>query len=107
MPRITYLHTDGSRSELDVPAGQSIMKAAVANNVNGIIGDCGGSLACATCHVYIEQVHRGAFPPPSEEELEMLGETASECRENSRLSCQLTLSDDIEQVLVRLPKEQW
>jgi ferredoxin, 2Fe-2S len=107
MPKITYVQHDGSRSELDVPAGQSIMKAAIANDVDGIIADCGGSLSCATCHVYVAQVAPGAFPPPAEEEQEMLEDTASERRDNSRLSCQLTLTDDMDEVVIELPEDQW
>lgn len=106
MPKITYIGHDGSRTELDVPAGQSLMKAAVANDVEGIVGNCGGSLSCATCHVYVKQVRPGAFPALSEGEDELLEETASERRDNSRLSCQLVATDDIEQVVVEMPEEQ-
>jgi 2Fe-2S ferredoxin len=107
MPRVTYIQHDGERSDVDVSAGTSIMKAAIANDVDGIIGDCGGSLACATCHVYVEQVSPGQFPAAADEEDEMLEETACERLPNSRLSCQLTLTDDIDQAVVRLPEEQW
>lgn len=106
MPKITYVEHDGSRTELDVPAGQSLMKAAVANDVEGIVGNCGGSLSCATCHVYVKQVGPGSFPALSEGEDELLEETASERRDNSRLSCQLVATDDIEEVVVEMPEEQ-
>jgi ferredoxin, 2Fe-2S len=106
MPKVTYIHTDGSTTEVLATAGTSVMKAAVANDVKGIIGDCGGSLACATCHVYVEPDSAGAFSPVSEEEDEMLDEVVAERRDESRLSCQLTLTDGAD-VTVAVPQEQW
>jgi 2Fe-2S ferredoxin len=107
MPKVTYIQPDGAALTVEVPAGTSVMKSAIANDVAGIIADCGGAMACATCHVYVEHTSRGSFRPPSEEEDEMLDEVACDRLESSRLSCQLELSDAIDAVTVRIPSEQW
>jgi len=107
MPKVTYIQPDGAALTVEVPAGTSVMKSAIANDVAGVIADCGGAMACATCHVYVERINHGSFRPPSEEEDEMLEEVTCDRLETSRLSCQLELTDEIEAVTVRIPPEQW
>jgi 2Fe-2S ferredoxin len=91
---------------LEAKAGESLMQAAVAANVRGIEADCGGLLTCATCHVYVREPFASRLPPPSDDELGMLQFTASERRANSRLSCQLELSEALDGLTVDLPESQ-
>ncbi|OYO00853.1 2Fe-2S iron-sulfur cluster-binding protein [Enemella evansiae] len=104
MPHISYTHSDGSVDEVDVETGVSVMRAALANGVDGIVGECGGQAMCATCHVYVAD--QTGLPEISEDEEEMLEETASERTEESRLGCQLTAGADFETLAVRIPEEQ-
>jgi 2Fe-2S ferredoxin len=106
MPTIRYVQPDGSVREVDAAAGTSVMKAAVVNNVPGIVAECGGSCMCATCHVYVDGEYTSAFPPVSEDEEDMLDCTAAERRETSRLSCQLTVTDATSVLTVHVPAAQ-
>ena len=106
MPTIVYVQPDGSRREVEASAGASVMRTAVLNDVPGIVAECGGSLMCATCHVYVEPGDLDRFPPRSEEEDEMLEVTEAERRETSRLSCQLTVEDGLDGVTVHVPEAQ-
>lgn len=105
MATITYRHPDGTTTVLDVPSGSNVMRGALANGVDGIEGECGGDGICATCHVYIEQCPI-AFPPVDENEDELLDCTASPRRDNSRLSCQLPITDELSTLVVLLPEKQ-
>jgi 2Fe-2S ferredoxin len=102
VPKITFLLAEGACQTIDAPAGASLMRAAVTQGIDGIDGECGGSLACGTCHVYVEQ-GLNDFPPPASAEEEMLGAIMGERRPNSRLSCQLTLKAEHDCVVVRVP----
>jgi 2Fe-2S ferredoxin len=106
MPTIHFVHPDGSSKTLDLPAGTSLMQAIVSNNVGGVVAECGGSAMCATCHVYVEESQLGRLPPIDFVEDEMLGSTASERRPNSRLSCQIELTDELDGLIVHLPERQ-
>lgn len=106
MPKVTYIQHDGYRVTLDVPAGTSLMRGAVSNDVDGIVGECGGQMMCATCHVYVEPEFLGRLPAVSEDEDAMLDTTACERKPNSRLSCQITASGAIDGIVVRTPEEQ-
>jgi 2Fe-2S ferredoxin len=106
MPKITYVHPDGAREELDVPVGTSVMRAAVMNGIDGIVAECGGEMMCATCHVYVAEDQLARTPKMSEEEAAMLEFTASERRPNSRLSCQLTVTPELDGLVVYLPETQ-
>lgn len=103
---ITYIQPDGRESTVEVPAGVSVMRGAISNDVSGIVAECGGSCACATCHVYVQDGDIESFPEPSEDEDEMLDVTASPRLPNSRLSCQLKCSRDDVQLRVLVPPEQ-
>jgi 2Fe-2S ferredoxin len=105
MPRVTFVQPDGERRVVEVPVGVSVMKAAVNNAVTGIVAECGGSCMCATCHVYVA-TPAAPLPPLSADEDEMLDVTAAERRPTSRLSCQLVLSDDLEELVVDVPEAQ-
>ena len=102
---VHFISSDGIETVVDATAGESIMQTALANGVPGIIGECGGTLTCATCHVFVDDVSPGRLAPMEEMEDEMLDGAMTERRDNSRLSCQLRLKDS--QVLwVTTPPEQ-
>ena len=106
MPTIVYVQPDGSRSEVLASAGTSVMKNAVLNDVPGIVAECGGSLMCATCHVYIDPADVDRVPALTDEEDEMLEVTEAERRDTSRLSCQLTVEDTLDGFTVHVPEAQ-
>jgi 2Fe-2S ferredoxin len=106
MPLITYIHTDGTREAIDVPLGTSIMRGAILNSIDGIVAECGGEMMCATCHVYVEPAQLPLTPAQSDDEKAMLEFTASERRPNSRLSCQLVVSPEMDGLVVYLPETQ-
>ncbi len=105
MPKVVFIAHDGKRREVDAPVGTSLMRAAVDNDVVGIDGDCGGQCACATCHVFVEAQWLDQLPAPSVMESEMLG-FAAEARENSRLACQLSLTEALDGLTVHMPEAQ-
>ena len=105
MPKLT-LRRDGFDTVLDVPAGTSVMQAATSNGVPGIVAVCGGEMACATCHVYLEDGPLDALPAISDDENEMLDYVAAPREETSRLSCQLPMSAATDGLIVRIPPRQ-
>jgi 2Fe-2S ferredoxin len=108
MPQVTYVQHAGGSSTVDVPDGESVMHGAVYNGVDGIVGECGGGLACATCHVYIDQAWTAKVGgPASEDETDMLESTACEVRPSSRLSCQVFVSAELDGLVVHLPEAQY
>jgi ferredoxin, 2Fe-2S len=92
---------------LECKTGQSLMQAAVAANVKGIEGECGGMMTCGTCHVYVHEPWASQLPAPGADEEGMLGFTASPRRANSRLSCQIHLTDALNELTVDLPASQY
>ena len=106
MPRVTYISQDQKQTTLDIEIGTSVMQAAVLHGVDGIVAECGGSCMCATCHVYVEDGQRAVVPPMEPDEDAMLEGTASERRPNSRLSCQLVVTPEMEGLVVYLPETQ-
>jgi 2Fe-2S ferredoxin len=104
MPRVTFVQPDGERRVVEVPVGVSVMKAAVNNGVSGIVAECGGSCMCATCHVYVAAA--APLLPLTADEDEMLDVTAAERRATSRLSCQLVLTDEVDELVVDVPEAQ-
>jgi ferredoxin, 2Fe-2S len=103
MPTVVYIDPDGGATRVEAEAGTSVMMAAVANDIDGIVAECGGSLMCATCHVYVDEAFADRLTPRSADEDEMLEAAASERRPTSRLSCQIELSDELDGLVVRLP----
>jgi 2Fe-2S ferredoxin len=106
MPKVIYLHPDGASTELDVAPGTTLMLAATGNDVSGIVGDCGGAMSCATCHVVVDDAFAALLPPPGETESQMLDYTAMPREPNSRLSCQIVMSDALDGIRVRVADPQ-
>ncbi|MCD1144623.1 (2Fe-2S)-binding protein [Kocuria sp. LUK] len=94
MPTVTFTDAQGEQRTVEAAAGDSVMETAVRNGVPGIVAECGGSLSCATCHVFVAEEDLGELPEMEEMEDEMLYGTSEERQENSRLSCQLRLAED-------------
>ena len=105
MPKITYIEHNGKSHTIEVSNGLSVMEGAVQNNIPGIDADCGGSMACATCHVYVKEEWFNKLPKKEDGEEDML-DMAFEPKKNSRLSCQLMVTDQFEGLVVNLPKKQ-
>ena len=105
MAQITYVEHNCKSLTIDVKNGLTVMEGAVQNNVPGIDADCGGSMACATCHVYVKDDWFNKLPSKQEGEDDMLDQ-AYEPKKNSRLSCQLIVSDELEGLIVNLPEKQ-
>ncbi|HEX3602961.1 MAG TPA: 2Fe-2S iron-sulfur cluster-binding protein [Steroidobacteraceae bacterium] len=105
MPRITFIEPDGFRHEIDAPVGVTLMEAARQHGVQGILALCGGACACATCHVYVEKEWLPKLAACEEMEEGML-ESAWQPRDNSRLSCQIHVSADLDGLVVRVPQRQ-
>ena len=106
MPKVTYIGADGAATTLDVQAGTSVMKAAVLNGVSGIVGECGGNLMCATCHVYVAAEWEDRLTEKDEIEEEMLEEAGAPVKDCSRLSCQVIMQPDLDGLAVHLPESQ-
>ena len=105
MAKITYFDHTGKSKTLDVKNGLTVMEGAVQNNIPGIDADCGGGMACATCHVYVKEEWFNKLPKHEEGEQDML-DVAYEPKKNSRLSCQITVSDEIDGLVVTTPEKQ-
>lgn len=103
MPKVTWISASGDVFEADVPEGHNLMEAAVAHDVPGIIGECGGCLSCATCHVYVDETWLERVGPVGEVENEMLSITEAGRTEASRLSCQIVMSEQLDGLVVRVP----
>ena len=105
MTKITYIEFNGTEHPVDVMPGLSVMQGALANNVRGIIGDCGGSCSCATCHVYVDPAWVNRVGEKNEGEAALLEEVV-DSKPNSRLSCQITVTEDMDGLVVRMPARQ-
>ena len=105
MPKITYRDSQGNSKTIEVEKGLSVMEGAIQNNIPGIDADCGGSMACATCHVYVKEEWFNKLPKKEDGEEDML-DMAFEPKKNSRLSCQLMVTDQLEGLVVNLPEKQ-
>ena len=105
MPKIKYIEFNGKLHEINVQKGLTVMEGAVQNNIPGIDADCGGGMACATCHVYVKDNWFNKLLPKSEGEDDMLDQ-AFEPKPNSRLSCQIEVTEELEGLEVNLPEKQ-
>ena len=107
MATIIYIEHGGREHRVEVPPGRSVMRGAVDNNIPGIDADCGGECACATCHVYVDEgwLATTGTPVPGSQEASMLS-FAALARPNSRLSCQIAVSEALDGLIVRLPEGQ-
>ena len=105
MAKITYIESNNKSHTVDVPTGLSVMEGANRSNIPGIDADCGGSMACATCHIYVKEKWFDKLPKKEEGEEDML-DMAYSPNEFSRLSCQVIVSDELEGLVVSLPEKQ-
>jgi ferredoxin, 2Fe-2S len=106
MAKISFHHSDGNVDVLDVDPGTSIMRAAVTNGVDGIIGECGGQAMCATCHVYVRPEFADRLPQIGDDEEEMLECTTAERTAHSRLGCQVSVDAGLDGIVVDVPADQ-
>lgn len=104
---VHLIAADGVRHTIDAPVGKSLMRAATDAGIEGILADCGGCLTCATCHVIVDPSWSERLRPPADEELEMLEMTASPRQASSRLSCQISLHQGLDGLVVQLPDTQY
>ena len=105
MPKINYIEHNGKSHTIEVANGLTIMEGAVQNNIPGIDADCGGSCACATCHIYINEEWFSKLPKSEEAEQDML-DVAYEPKKYSRLGCQITVTDELDGIVVKMPLKQ-
>jgi 2Fe-2S ferredoxin len=105
MPKIIYIEFSGKEHHIEMPVGYSIMEGAVKNSIPGIDADCGGSCACATCHVYVDEKFINKIPKAKESEQDMIDFVVNP-KNNSRLSCQLMITDEFDGIVVRMPEKQ-
>jgi 2Fe-2S ferredoxin len=105
MPKITYIESNGTEHAVDAETGSTVMESAIKNAVPGIEAECGGACACATCHVYVDEAWREKTGGPSPMEEDML-DFGFDVRENSRLSCQIKVTEELDGLVVRVPERQ-
>ena len=105
MPKITYIENNGKSHTVEVDKGLTVMEGALQNNIPGIDADCGGAMACATCHVYVKDEWFNKIPKAEDAEVDMI-DMAYEPKKNSRLSCQIIVSDELEGLEVTTPEKQ-
>ncbi len=105
MPHVVFIDHTGAKFEVEAPLNKSLMQVALENGVPGILGDCGGSCSCATCHGYVDERWADKLPPRSETEVFML-EEVPEPRPTSRLGCQIRVTPESDGIMVHLPEEQ-
>ena len=105
MPKITYINSSGVSQTIEVENGLTVMEGAIQKDIPGIDADCGGSMACATCHVYVKEKWLAKLPEAEDAEVDMI-DMAFEPKKNSRLSCQLILEDQHDGIIVNLPEKQ-
>ena len=106
MAKITYIEFDGTEHVVDVAKGLSVMEGAVKNLIPGIEADCGGACACATCHIYVEESWQDKLEAATEMELSML-DFAENVKDNSRLACQIPVTDELDGLIVHTPESQY
>ena len=105
MPKITYIEHNGKSHTIEIANGLSVMEGAVQNNISGIDADCGGSMACATCHVYVKEEWFNKLTKKEDGEEDML-DMAFEPNKFSRLSCQIIVSEELDGLVVNIPSKQ-
>ena len=105
MAKITYIAADGTRYEVEAENGSTVMENAIRNAIPGILAECGGACACATCHVYVDEAWAAKTGSPSPMEEDML-DFAFDVRPTSRLSCQIKVSDELDGLIVTVPERQ-
>ena len=106
MVKINFIEFNGTEHLVESDAGSTVMEAAINNSIPGIDADCGGACACATCHVYIDKAWLGKTGEAADMETDML-DFAFDVEENSRLSCQIKITDELDGLVVKLPEKQF
>ncbi len=106
MVKIIYIEHNGTRHEVDVPEGMTVMEGARDNNIPGIDADCGGACACSTCHVYVDEAWVEKLPPKDPMEADMLDFAWNPDPERSRLTCQIKVTPELEGLVVHMPEKQ-
>jgi 2Fe-2S ferredoxin len=106
VPKVVFLLADGTQTAVDARTGDSVMIAATQNGVEGIVAECGGNCSCATCHVWVRDDFAPQVGPPGDMEEDLLDLAVSERRTGSRLSCQITVTDELDGLTVEIPPEQ-
>jgi ferredoxin, 2Fe-2S len=108
MPAVTFVEFSGASHVIDIAEGENVMRGALYNDLPGIVGECGGGLACATCHCYVDDDWAAqAGTPSSQDERDMLESTSAEVKATSRLSCQIIMSAELDGLVVHLPEHQY
>jgi len=103
---VTYVSASGNKREVAVPVGSSIMEGAVSNGIDGIVAECSGACMCATCHVYVDEAFLPRLEPIAEEEEEMLSNAFAQRKPNSRLGCQVRITEALNGLVVCTPEAQ-
>jgi len=106
MAKITFIQPDGTSNVVEAEPGVTVMEAAKLNEIPGIEAECGGACACATCHVYVDEAWRDKTGKPAEMEEDML-DFAFDFRDESRLSCQIKVTEDLDGLVLRVPAKQY
>lgn len=106
MPSVTYISAGGISRKVEVPLGMSVMQGALTHQIAGILGECGGNSMCATCHVYVDDSFLRRIPPAKDNEKFMLSIAAEGPAPNSRLSCQIKVTQELDGMVIRLPGKQ-
>lgn len=108
MPKVTYIEASGTERVVDVPIDENVMRGALYNGVEGIVGECGGALSCATCRCYVDEAWSAKVgKPTSQTEEELIQAVESEVKPNTRLSCQINMTADLDGLVVHLPEHQY
>jgi 2Fe-2S ferredoxin len=105
MPKITFIDNEGTARTVEAEIGATVMETAINNDIPGILATCGGSCACATCHVYVAEAWVDRLPPPALEESDML-DTAHDLKPSSRLSCQIVVTEELDGLTLTTPPRQ-
>ena len=106
MPKVIFITPDGARHAVDVDTGYSVMEAAINNNIDGIVAECGGACACATCHSYVDDAWSDKMPPMDDMEDSML-DAAFERKDNSRLTCQIEVNDNLDGLVIHVADNEY
>ena len=106
MPKVIYITPDETRHEVEVETGYSIMEGAINNNIEGIVAECGGACACATCHSYVDAAWTDKIPAMDDMEDSML-DAAFERKDNSRLTCQIEMSDELDGIVIHVADNEY
>ena|SRR5579864_5125325 len=106
MPTITFIHPDNRKQSVEADIGHSAMRAALSQGVDGIVAECGGCAVCATCHVYVDDAWLAKLKPVGDDEDALLDGTACDRLPNSRLSCQIEITGELDGLVLRLPERQ-